>query len=130
MLKPSSVIRIPTSIESFFTNWLLFLKPFHKMTDRQILLAAQFLKTRYELSKSISDDSLLDEHVLSDVTKTKIRENCNLTPAFFNVLMRDLRLHHFIEGNKINPKYVPKITSSQDNFTLMLLFEFKDKNDS
>ena len=126
MIKPSSVIRIPTSLESFFTNWLLFLKPFHGMTDRQISLAAQFLKVRYELSKSISDEALLDENVMSDTTKKKVREACNVTPAFFQVLMGDLRKHRFIEDGKINPKYIPKLAPSQGIFTLMLYFEIKD----
>lgn len=126
MIKPSSVIRIPTSLESFFTSWLLFLKPFHGMTDRQISLAAQLLKARFELSKSISNEELLDENVMSDTTKKKVREACGVTPAFFQVLMGDLKRHRFIEDGKINPKYIPNITSSQTNFTLMLYFDFKN----
>lgn len=96
------------------------------MTDRQISLAAQFLKVRYELSKSISDEALLEENVMSDTTKKKVREACNVTPVFFQVLMGDLRKHRFIEDGKINPKYIPKIIPSQGNFTLMLYFDLKD----
>lgn len=125
MLKPSSVIRIPTSSESFFTNWLLFLKPFHGMTDRQISLAAQFLKVRFELSKSISDEALLDENVMSDTTKKKVKEACGVSYAFFQALMGDLRKHHFIEDGKINPRYIPKISASQESFSLMVLFDIK-----
>ena len=125
MIRPSSVLRIPTSLESFFTIWLSFLKPLHGMTDRQIGLASQFLKFRYELSKSISDEALLEENVMSDATKKKVREACNVTPAFFQVLMGDLRKHHFIEDGKINPRFIPKINEEDGYLTLMLYFEFK-----
>lgn len=124
--KPSSVLKITTSIDSFFTKWLLFLKPFHGMTDRQISLAAQFLKARFELSKSISDETLLEENVMSDSTKKKAREALGVSPAFFQGLMGDLRKHHFIENGRINPMYIPKITPSQDTFIQMLLFEIVD----
>lgn len=95
------------------------------MTDRQISMAAQFLKIRFELSKSISDEALLDENVMSDSTTKKVKEACNVSYAFFQALMGDLRKHHFIEDGKINPRYIPKITSSQDTFTLMVLFDIK-----
>jgi len=125
MFKPSSVIRIPTSLDSFFTNWLLFLRPFHGMTDRQISVAAQFLAARQELSRNITNEALLEENVLSDTTKKKVNAACGVSYAFFQSLMGDLRRHHFIEDGKINPKYIPKIDSSQDTFSLVVLFDIK-----
>ena len=97
------------------------------MTDRQISVAAQFLKARYDLSKVISDEKLLDANVMTDDTKKKVREACEASPAFFQVLIGDLRKHHFFVDGKINPKYIPKIDSSANNFTLMLYFDLKAK---
>ena len=123
MSRPDSVIKVDTSEYSFFVKWLVFLKPFHQMTDRQISLAAQFLKTRYELSKSISDEKLLEENVMSDTTKKRVRDAAGVSPAFFQVLMGGLRSHNFIENGTINPRYIPKLALNQKGFTIMLYFD-------
>lgn len=125
MFKPGSVIKIPASLDdSFFVRWLKFLKPFHGMTDRQVSVAAQFLKLRYDLSKVISDERLLDENVMNDAAKKKVRDASEVNPAFFQVLMGDLRKHQFFKDGKINPIYIPKLDANQNSFTLMLYFDF------
>lgn len=124
MLKPDSVIRIGTTLDSFFTQWLIFLRPYHKLTDRQISLAAQFLKMRYELSKVIKDEKLLDENVMGSPIRAKIREACNVTPEFFQVLVSDLRKHQFFVDGKINPRYIPNLSESPEGYSLMLYFQF------
>lgn len=126
MLRPNSILKVRTNLDVFFTQWLMFLRPYHGMTDRQISLAAQLLKVRYEFSKVITDEKLLDENVMSDATKKKVREAIGVSPAFFQVLMGDLRKHRFVEDGKINPKYIPKVDASPGTFTLMLYFDFKE----
>lgn len=127
MKKPSNVLKVPATLDNFFLLWLMFLKPYHQMTDRQISLAAQFLKERYELGKIISDEKLRDENVMSEATKKKIREAINVSPAFFHGLMGDLRKHKFIIDGHINPKYIPNLDKKPDIFTLMLYFDFSKK---
>lgn len=52
----NNVISIPTTIEGkFFRYWLEFLRPFHKLSDRELDVVSAFLKERYELSKVVSD---------------------------------------------------------------------------
>jgi hypothetical protein len=128
MVKPDSILKVSASSEDlFFTKWLLFLKPFHKMTDRQISVAAQFLKQRHELSQIISDDKILEENVMSDTTKKKVRDACGVSQPFFISLLADLRVHNFIVDGKINPKYIPKLNgSSKKGYTLLLYFDFTE----
>lgn len=68
--KVNNVIRIPCSLDiTFFRRWIEFLVPFHHLTKRQADVVANFLKTRYELSKVIKDEELLDKILMNDDTK-------------------------------------------------------------
>ena len=125
MIKPNAVVRIPTTLDNFFKQWLIFLKPFHGLTDRQIDIAAVFLKQRYELSKVISDEKLLDENVMSESTKRQVREECNITLPHFQVIMGKLRKNKVIVDGKINPRFIPNIDEETGTFQLLLLFELK-----
>lgn len=125
MKKPNNIIRIPASLEgSFFRYWFEFLKPFHKLTDREIDVIASFVKHRYQLSKVVKDEEILDKVTMSEDTKKKIREDCNITLPHFQVIMGKLRKNKVIIGNKINPKFIPNITEEEDYFSLFLLFDF------
>ena len=43
--KANNIIRIPTSLNGkFFKYWFEFLKPFHKLTDREIDVITSFVK--------------------------------------------------------------------------------------
>lgn len=127
MIKPSSVIRQTTTLGGFFKRWLIMLRPYHGLTDTQISVAAAFLKARYELSKVISNENLLDENVMSESTRRKIREECNVSNAHFQVIMGDLRKHEFIIDNKINPRYIPRLNGANPkDFSLMIYFVFED----
>ena len=62
----NNVIRIPTSLNSkFFRYWFEFLQPFHKLTEREIDVITSLVKQRYELSKVIKDDEILDRVTMS-----------------------------------------------------------------
>ena len=124
--KADNIVRIPTSLDGrFFRHWLMFLKPFHKLTDREIDIAASLIKKRYELSKVIKDVDILDKVTMSEDTKKKIREECNITLAHFQVIMGKLKRSKVIIDGKINPRFVPNIDSESDTFQLLLLFELK-----
>jgi hypothetical protein len=123
MKKANNVIRIPTSLSgNFFKYWFLFLKPFHKLADREIDVAASFVKHRYELSKVIQDEEILDRVTMSEDTKKKVREDCGITLAHFQVIMGKLRKNKVIIEGRINPKFIPNITG-EDSFSLMLYFD-------
>lgn len=126
--KPNSTLRIPTSLKGkFFRYWFEFLKPCHNLTNREIDVIASFVKQRYDLSKVISDPEILDRETMSEVTKGKVREECNISPAHFQVIMGKLRKSKVIENGRINPKFIPNIVEGENNFTLLLLFDFKDE---
>lgn len=121
----NNVIRIPTSQKKFFRFWFEFLKPFHKLTDREIDVITAFTYERYLLSKVISDEGILDKVVMSEDSKKKIREEYKVTPAYFQVIMGKLRRNGLIVNNKINPRFIPNITEDNGSFKLMLLFDIQ-----
>lgn len=124
--KPNNIIRIPCSLDkSFFRFWFLFLEPFHKLTDREIDVISSFVKHRYELSKVIKDNVILDKVTMSEDTKKKVREDCNITLPHFQVIMGKLRKNKVIIDGKINPRFIPNIDNNTDPFKLLLLFELK-----
>lgn len=123
--KVNSVIKIPTTLDDFFRYWLEFLKPFHQLTGREIDVATALIRQRYELSKVITDDNILDKVVMSDDTRKIVREECNLSLPHFQVIMGKLKKNKIIVDGRINPKFIPNITEDHDNFQLLLLFELK-----
>ncbi len=126
MGKINSVISIPTTTENkFFRYWLEFLKPFHKLTDREINVMASFLKQRYELSKVVSDQELLNKITMNEDTKRKVREECGITQTHFQVIMTKLKKSKMIDNGVINPKFIPRIEEDANTFQLLLSFDLQ-----
>ena len=115
--KANNIVRIPTSLNGkFFRYWFMFLKPFHKLTDREIDVIATFVKHRYELSKVIKDNEILDKVTMSEDIKKKVREECNLALPHYQVIMGKLRKNKVIIDGKINPRFIPNIDESIGSF--------------
>ena len=130
MLKPNNVIRIPCNKGyKFFIWWLEFLRPFHHLSDREIAVAAAILYKRYELSKVISDTELLDKVLMSEDSRKHILVLCNKSGTHFQVIMSRLRKTTFLPGGKVNAKYIPKISESEDKFNLLVFFDFSNNGE-
>lgn len=122
--KMHNIIRVPTSINGkFFRYWFEFLKPFHNLTDREMQVAAALVKKRYDLTKVIKDDMILDRVVMSEDTKKAIREECGISLAHFQVIMGKLRKSKILLENRINPRFIPNLVEEKGTFRLLLNFE-------
>lgn len=123
--KPNNIIPIPVANDyDFFHWWCIFLRPVINLTNREIDVIASFLKQRWELSKSINDQAILDEMVMSDATKRKVMDECNISLQHFYVVMSNLRKSKIIDNGKINPRLIPNIRQDNDDyFQLMILFK-------
>lgn len=126
--KPNNIVTVPVQSDSasFFKWWCIFLRPFINLTNREIDVIAEFLRQRFELSKSISDPAILDTMVMADETKRKVIEACNITQQHFYVVMSNLRKNKVITGNIINPRLIPNVRKD-DNGVFQLLILFKEK---
>ena len=71
--RPNNVARIPCSLsDSFFRYWFMFWEPFHKLTKREIDVAATLVKIRF--IKSIQDSDYCDECGSTDIGQCSIEE--------------------------------------------------------
>lgn len=120
-----SIVRIPCKVDGkFFRYWFEFLQPFHNLTEREMDVIASFVKQRYELSKVIKDNEILDKVTMSEDTKKKVREECDISLPHFQVIMGKLRKNKVIIDGKINPRYIPSVDEENGSFKMMLLFDF------
>lgn len=122
---PNNLIKVPvTSKKDFFKWWCIFLRPFVNLTNREIDVVSSFLKQRWELSKIVSDPAILDAMVMSEDTKRKVMEECNITLQHFYVVMSNLRKHKVLKGTIINPRLIPNIRETDnDCFELRIIFK-------
>jgi hypothetical protein len=123
MGKINNVFNIPATIDgNFFRLWLEFLRPFHGLKGKELDVMATFLKERYTLSKVISDNQLLNKIVMNEDTKRKIRNECGITPAHFQVIMTKLRKSGMIVDGQIHPKIIPRLEENPKDFKLLIYF--------
>lgn len=128
--KPNNIVTVPTSIGiEFFKWWCIFLRPFINLTNREIDVISSFLKQRWELSKSISDPTILDTMLMSETIRNKVLKECNITQQHFYVVMSNLRKNKVIVNDTINPRLIPNIRKD-DNGCFQLLILFKDTKKS
>lgn len=127
--RPNNVITVPIEDSTdFFKWWCIFLRPFIKLTDREIDIVASFLKQRWELSKRISDPSLLDSMMLSENVRTKVQEECHITSKHLYVVISNLRKSKVFINNTINPRLIPNIRKDDNGyFQLLILFKGERK---
>ena len=122
--KVDNVIKIPTTFNGIFKLWFEFLKPLHKMSPKEIDVASALLRKRYELSKSVLDDGILDKLSLSTDVRKEIMKEQGLPSGHFNVVISNLKKNKFIIDDRINPRFIPRIIEDKGNFQLLFLFDF------
>ena len=119
-----SVIRIPcTDKRTFMKFFLTFLTPLHKLTPSVVNLAAEIIYQRFELSKVITNNDVLEDYLLTnDKIRNEVITNCGLSVSNYHVGISKLKKAGFFINGKINPKFLPKITTESSSYSLMLLF--------
>ena len=124
--------------KDFFDLWLEYLAPKHQLTKTEQKYLAACLRNRYELSKDINNETLLDETCMSEVYRTKIREEINFSvQQAQNVISKLKKLKIFVARKypftdkvqyyKIAPSLIPNYDETKD-FTLVYLFSNGEKN--
>lgn len=122
-----NVKRISTSKKEIFRYWLEFLKPYHKLRQKEIEVLSLMLYYRYELSREVANPKLVNKLLFSTDTRNQIREDLdNMGQKVFNNLLSSLRKKKVLsEGNVINPVLIPSMT--EDGFQLIFNFEIDPK---
>ena len=112
--------------QNFFNYWLQFLKPYHKLRDKEIEMLSFFLLKRDELSEKIKDETLLDSMLFDKKIKDEIRKKMNYSNhQVFNNMLSSLRAKGVIVDNKIHKGLIPHLTNN--NFKLIFNFNVIDE---
>ena len=124
--KNMNIKRIHTDKKSIFRYWLEFLKPYHKLRNKEIEALSLMLYYRYELSREIPNLDMVDIILFSTETRGKIRvELNNMSQKVFNNLLTSLRKKGVLtKENKINHVLIPNMT--EDGFKLVFNFEVEE----
>lgn len=128
MLENSTVIRIPTKFDlQFFKYWVEILRPVHHINPKDCEVLAALLHKRYELSQKINDATLLDQVLMSNEIRKEVREECNIPPDYFLVILNHLRNKKAIINNRLNPKFIPNFEKNDiKDFKLIFHFDFNE----
>jgi len=118
-----NIKRIHTDKRSIFRLWLEFLKPYHKLRNKEIEALSLMLYYRYELSRDIPNVEMVDMILFSTETRSKIRsELSNMSQKVFNNLLTSLRKKGVLtKENKIHHNLIPNMTEA--GFKLIFNFE-------
>lgn len=123
----SSVTKIPCTLHRFFKYWLQFTAPLHKLQNKDINVLAYILSKRYELSKVITDDDVIDSYLFSKEVREQILEESGESKANFSVTLSKLRKQNVIlQDNKLNKKFIPNLSKDSSKFDLMIIFDIKN----
>lgn len=127
-LNINNVVRVPCKLDGkFFKYWFDFLQPLHNLTEREKEVVACYIKKRYELSQSITDETILNKYLMSKDIEQQIKEECNLKTTHLQVVLTKLRKQGIItQDGAINPKYIPKVDSEKNSFSLLIYFDFNE----
>ena len=125
-LNINNVVRVPCKLDGkFFKYWFDFLQPLHNLTKREKEVVACYIKKKYELSQSITDETILNKYLMSKDIEQQIKEECNLKTTHLQVVLTKLRKQGIItQDGAINPKYIPKVDPTKNSFSLLIYFDF------
>lgn len=125
--KNMNIVYMPVdSEENFYYYWLVFLKPFHPLVNKEMIIAAEFLYQRQLLSEVISDSELIDTALLSKDTAEKIKEKHKISDSYYKVIISNFRKNGFIQEERINPKYIPNREFGEKTFQLTFHFDLRN----
>lgn len=126
--KINNKIRVSSKLSGdFFRLWVEFLTPLHNLTHREQDVLAAFIQKRFELSKSITDNQLLDKVLFGKEYVSEVKKECNISNSYYKYVMVKLRKTKAIIDGKLNPKLIPKNLGKDDKFfQLLFIFELND----
>lgn len=136
----NKVLPISCNKDNFFELLLAYLTPKHYLTKGEQKYLAACLRNRYELSKSITDEIILDETCMNEVYRTKIRKEVGYTAQQAqNIISKLKKLKIFIPRKypfndkvqyyKIAPSLIFNYKENED-FALVLMFTHEEQRDN
>lgn len=125
--KNISIAPISTTLSfgdmNFFKLWLEFLRPLHRLPNREMMVLAALLKRRFELSRTIMDEETLDKVLFTNEVKKGIASSLEISSNNLQSVLTNLRKVGIITNNTINKRFIPSMDIDADNYKLILHFK-------
>lgn len=112
--------------ESFYRDWMTFLAPFHRLTNRGMDVAARILQQYFRLKEEISDPEVLREVLWSPRSRQDMMQSLGMTPAHFQMTLAKLKKAGVLLNGDIHPKYIPH-KGDNPSFTLLVAFDWSTR---
>lgn len=109
----AGVTTIPNEDGEFFRAWLEVMRPLHGLASKEMDFAAAFLKKRYELTKTMKDDQLIDRVLFDAETKNAVAESLGISYSYMQYIFKKMREGGIIRGKRIDPQYLPTYESGK-----------------
>jgi len=127
-----SVKRIKTDEKKLFLYWLVFLKPYHGLRQKEMETVAVFLYYRHKLESEVLNKELIDKLLFSSDVRKNIMNELGMKSSYaFNNMLTSLRKRGVLsKDNIILPSLIPNFIAGSDNFKLIFNFEVNDVKQS
>lgn len=124
-MQDGSLTRIKTNLDKFFSQWVAFTRPFHKLSPSEGHILSIMLKKRYELSEMIKDDNLIDMNLMSEQSRIELSNEAGLTRANLQTMFSKLRKAGIIVDNRIDSRFIPNLSLDGKLFNFGIIFEIE-----
>lgn len=127
--RPSAdgLVIIPTTTSNFLRSWLEIMRPFHHLAPREMDFTAVLLAKRNEISKSVTNQNMIDKLLFEEETKEAMMQEAGVTKMHMQAILRRLRENGVLNGKKVSPTYIPTWTEGKP---FRMVFVFENKNDA
>ena len=112
---------VPNRNSEFIRAFLEITKPYHKLSAREMDVAAVFIRRRYTIAAETSNADHIDKILFNKDTKKSVAAEAGITMDHFKTVLYKMRKHNVIQGNIINPTYLPNWQQGKP-FRYMFIF--------
>lgn len=128
MAKGSAVIVIDSDKIDFYKNYLQFMKPvspISKLRNKQLEVLAMFLYERGEISKKVTDQSLIPKILFAPDTRNRIIELANISNVNYYGMTSIFKKLGIIKDGDISKRIIPELVNNK--YTLAISFVVNDE---
>ncbi len=127
-MRPNNFIYLKCTGDSFYRMWIELLTPFHKLTPRERDVAARLLMQYFRLRDNVKnpDDNadVLRGVMWSKTSKKDMMTSLGMSPEHFQMTVNKLRVTGFLEGEDINPRFIPHKSPDERRLMLQIVYDW------
>ena len=129
-MKPNNVIYLKCTSDSFFRAWVEILTPWHQLSPRMKDVAARILMQYFRLKEGgVSDKEVLNELLWSKRSRQDMMDSLGMAKENFQMELTKLRKTQFlVNGEEINPRYIPHRNIDDARFMLQVVYDWSSKD--